>query len=65
VQPVLSQMSVPTGRRREQRHLPTRSVPVWDAAGTRRGDLIVFEAAVEQRGDTLRLLRLEGILILR
>jgi hypothetical protein len=65
IAPVMAHMQVGPMHRREQRRLPGMSVPVLDAAQVKRGDLVVLEAVVEQRRDSVRVTRLEGILILR
>ena len=53
----------------QRRPLPAQLDPVayavLDENGTRRGDLIIFEAAVERHRDSTRIQRLDGVLILR
>jgi hypothetical protein len=56
---------LPGLRRRDQRPLPAITVPVYDATQRKRGDLVVTEAMVVQRRDSVRFDRLDGILILR
>jgi hypothetical protein len=59
-------MYLPAGRyQRDQRPLPPLTVPVFDAGQRKRGDLVVLEAMVVQRRDSVRFDRLDGVLILR
>jgi hypothetical protein len=51
--------------RREPRSLPAISLPVLDASAVKRGDLVVFEAVIMQQRDSVRIDRLDGVLILR
>lgn len=63
LQPLLAQVT--PSHRREQRNLPPQAVPVRDRDQTLRGDLVVFEAMVQQWRDSVRVRRLDGILVIR
>ena len=52
-------------RTRPVRGLPAVPFPALDAAGQMRGELVIFEAMFEQTPDSLRVLRLEGVLLVR
>ena len=56
----------PRGRqRRDQRPLPRILLPLTDESGNQRGHLVVFEATIFQKRDSVQIQRLDGILILR
>lgn len=61
---VLPRPSYSRERPRGQR-LAAVALPVTDARGTRRGELIVFEASVQQRRDSMQIQQLDGVVILR
>jgi hypothetical protein len=59
-------IAAPWGRnRRPAAQLEPVAFPVIDVDGTRRGELIIFEAAVQRHRDSTRIDRLDGVLILR
>ena len=51
--------------RRIQGQLPARSVAVFDSTRQTRGELIILDAMAEQKKDTTRFNRIDGILIIR
>jgi hypothetical protein len=56
---------MPPINRREQRYLPQLALPARDTAQQVRGELIIFEAVVQQSRDSVRVLRLDAVLILK
>lgn len=57
--------AMPPVRTREQRGLPAQAVPATDESGRVVGQLIIFEAMVQQSRDSVRVLRLDGALLIR
>ncbi|HEY0671323.1 MAG TPA: DUF4153 domain-containing protein [Longimicrobiales bacterium] len=55
----------PGRNRREQQPLPAIALPAIGVDGSQRGELIIFEAAVQRQRDSVRVDRLDGILIVR
>jgi hypothetical protein len=63
VDPVIAVMQ--PMRVRTARGLPAVAWPALDDSRATRGELIIFEAVFEQSRDTLRVQRLEGVLLVR
>ena len=56
---------MPPMQTREQRWLPAIALPATDQSGQVRGELVIFEAMVQQSRDSVRVLRLDGVLLIR
>jgi hypothetical protein len=50
---------------RQQRWLPARALPVTDRSGQVRGELVIFEAMIQQTRDSVHVARLDGVLLIR
>ncbi len=50
---------------REQGNLPAMSLPALNEGQQVRGELVILEAMVQQTRDSLRVLRLDGVLLIR
>ncbi len=55
----------PGGPRRPGQRLPVRALPAFDANGAQRGDLVILEAGIRQDRDSIRIDRLDAVLIVR
>lgn len=60
--PTLQQMQ--PDRRPDAATLPAAALPAMDARGQVRGELVIFNAIVQQTRDSLAVMRLEGVLFL-
>ena len=56
---------LPRVQRREQRNLPSQSTSVWDQNRNLRGQLVLLEATVQRWADSVRIMTVNGVLILR
>ncbi|HEX6063659.1 MAG TPA: DUF4153 domain-containing protein, partial [Longimicrobiales bacterium] len=56
---------MPPVNRREQRYLPQLALAARDTAQQVRGELVIFEAVLQQSRDSVRVLRLDAVLILK
>jgi hypothetical protein len=56
---------MPPTHRREQSWLPPTALQATDRSGQIRGELIIFEAVVQQSRDSVRVIRLDGVLLIR
>ena len=52
-------------QRRGQSNLPNEALTVRDSFAKEVGELILFEATIQQKRDSIKILRIDGILILR
>ena len=52
-------------RTRREPHLRALALPARDSAEQVRGELIIFEALLQQTRDSMRVLRLDAVLLLR
>jgi hypothetical protein len=56
---------LPPVRRREQRALPNYSAPVFDQQRNLRGQLILLDAMIQRWPDSVQIVNVNGVLILR
>lgn len=56
---------LPPVQRREQRALPAYSAPVFDQQRNLRGQLVLLDAMIQRWSDSVRIVNVNGVLILR